>query len=137
MVEGKTITTIQKGKAAEQELNISVAVSNMASPIITGASTNQISYIKLDVYVDNVSAGVAWKTQFGMAQSVKLKCKKGANIVVACSRPHYIPNQNMAMVPDYLCQSSEAGGEPVAATTVYNNVQEDLYIFYLIKKQPC
>lgn len=140
MAEGKTITIVQKGKSTpvEEEITVRVAVSNLASPAtITGASASQISYMELDIRVNNASIPINWNTQFGPMQAASIKCKKGSNISIVYSRPHYIPGQNLEMVSGYLCQYGSQIGEFTSPQTLYYNVKENLNLFYVIKKELC
>lgn len=136
MAEGKTITIIQKGKAVQETVTVKVTVSNMASPVITGATQNSISHLSMSiVYIKDgniIDIPTGWKTQFGRTQSVTVEVNKGSDVQIIASAAHYIPGQNIEAVPGYLCT-----GDGPYGNGVINNIQENVDLVLTISPSEC
>lgn len=132
MAEGKTITIIQKGKKAPEQVTLKIGVSNMASPTITGASRDQISYVDLTVEVNDSPVDTGWDVQFGRLQAVTINVDKGSKVFVNVSSASYIPDQNLQMIPGWLCE----GNNPFISKLI-SSIQSSTEIALTINKAPC
>lgn len=138
MAEGKTITIIQKGKAIEEKVTVKITASNIASPIITGATENSISYLGVDIAYFNDSGKIIniptnWNSTFGRTQTMTVEVPKGKDIQILASVAHYIPGQNMEAVPGYVCDSK--GGS--FGVKIIDNIQENVDLRIIISSNPC